>query len=43
MGKFSSKPSAPAAPAPVISEEKVNVEQDKAASRLRLAEKRRKG
>jgi len=42
MGKFSSKPNIPAAPAIDLSE-KDTTEEDNAANRLRIAEKRRKG
>jgi len=50
MGKFSSRPSpvepialAPAAPTADVAEERRKEESDKAGSRLRLAEKRRRG
>lgn len=41
MGKFFSSPKVPKAPA--LRDEKDTTEEDKAAERLRLAEKRRRG
>ena len=43
MGKFFPKPPRVAAAPVTKSEEEVNVEEDKAADRLRSAEKRRRG